>query len=605
MCGIVGGICSGNIRPFLVNGLKRLEYRGYDSAGIAVATDKGINRLVTLKRTATLRKNSSAINGQIGIGHTRWATHGSPSDKNAHPIHAGRVLVVHNGIIENHAELRKSLINEGRTFTSETDTETIAHLLDIALEKHGNIKDAWQEVSPQLTGAYAISAIVEDSEEILGVRHGSPLLLGEGKDGWYIASDAQALTGVAKSIRYMDNGDYTVIHRDGAKLYSSKGKEKPLALHPLDSHSLEVQLGEFTHFMQKEIFEQPDATAATMQEFVNTPTLNLRKFGAGTKRIFKRVKQVTLVACGTSYHAALIAGGWLENFGIPCRVEIASEFRYRTQPLLAKSLLITISQSGETADTLSALRKAKENKAKTFSIVNVTSSSMAREADYVFCTRAGTEIGVASTKAFTAQLTALLLITLGIAQARRKVSAKDEEQILHQLKQLPLLIRKVLQQEEVVKRWSHTLATAKSTMYIGRREHYPLALEGALKLKEISYIHAEGCPAGELKHGSLALVDGELPVVGLAPDNELLSKVTANLTEVATRGGRLYVLAGNKFHLEGLPENQIIRIQDDGGEYLSPIVYAVVLQLIAYHTAKQKGTDIDHPRNLAKAVTVE
>ena len=605
MCGIVGGVGGGNIRPVLINGLVRLEYRGYDSAGIAIATARGVARCVTLSRTATLRQQAADLSGGMGIGHTRWATHGAPSDANAHPLRAGRVLVVHNGIVENHAELRRELVAAGRTFASETDTETIAHLLDIALDAHGNLSDAWQAVRPRLSGAYAVCAMAEGGGEILGARQGSPLLLGEGKDGWYIASDAQALAGVAKRIRYLDNGDHALIRRNGADLYDSDGRAQPLAMHPLDSHSVEVQLGEYTHFMQKEIFEQPDAVAATMQAFVNAPAVSLRKFGGGAAKTFRRARQVTLVACGTSYHAGLIAGNWLENFGIPCRVETASEYRYRPQPLAAESLLVAISQSGETADTLSALRTAQAAGAATLAVVNVPSSSMAREADNTFCTRAGAEVGVASTKAFTAQLTALLLIALGIAQARRTLPAEDEARILRELKQLPHLIRSALQQEDAVQRWAHALAPAKSALYIGRRLHYPLALEGALKLKEISYIHAEGCPAGELKHGSLALVDGELPVVGLAPDNDLLPKITANLAEVATRGGRLYVVAGSTFHLDDLPEEQIIRIKDDGGAHLSPMVYAVVLQLLAYHTARQKGTDIDKPRNLAKAVTVE
>lgn len=605
MCGIVGGTGSGDIRAVLINGLARLEYRGYDSAGIAIATPQGVTRCTTLRRTATLRQQVADLNGGTGIGHTRWATHGAPSEANAHPLRAGRVLVVHNGIVENHAELRRELLAAGRVFSSETDTEVIAHLLDGALEECGNLSAAWQAVRGRLSGAYAISAMVEGEETLLGARQGSPLLLGEGKHGFYIASDAQALAGVAKRVRYFDNGEYALVRRDGAEVFDAHGKALPLTMQPLDSHSVEVQLGEYTHFMQKEIFEQPDATAATMQGFVNAPALSLRRFGSGASKLFRRARQVALVACGTSYHAGLIAGCWLEQFGIPCRVETASEYRYRAQPLAAESLLIAVSQSGETADTLSALRTAQAAGASTLAVVNVPSSSMAREANATFCTRAGAEVGVASTKAFTAQLTALLLIALGIAHARRVLPAEEEARILQQLKQLPHLLRKALLQEDAVQRWAHTLAPAKSAMYIGRRVHYPMALEGALKLKEISYIHAEGCPAGELKHGSLALVDGELPVIGLAPDNELLPKITANLAEVATRGGRLYVVAGREFQLAGLAEEQIIRIQEDGGEHLSPMVHAVVLQLLAYHTARQKGTDIDKPRNLAKAVTVE
>lgn len=606
MCGIVGGVCGGNIRPVLVGGLMRLEYRGYDSAGIAVAARGGVRRCVTLGRTAKLKQSAAKISGGIGIGHTRWATHGAPSEANAHPLRAGRVYVAHNGIIENHAELRQELEAAGRKFTSDTDTEVIAHLLDIALDGGDDLAAAWRRVRPRLRGAYALSAMAEGGGAILGARQGSPLLLGSGKDGAaYIASDVHALAGVAEQVHYFENGDYALIARGEMQLFNAADAPQPPAMHPLDGRSADVQLGEYTHFMQKEIFEQPDAVTATMQHFVNAPAIPLRRFGAGAARAFRRARQVAIVACGTGYHAGAIAAYWMERFGIPCRVEIASEYRYRRHPLAAGSLFVAVSQSGETADTLSALRAAKSDGAATLAVVNVETSSLRREADHVFCTRAGPEIGVASTKAFTTQLTALLLLALGIAQARRAQPPETVQGILQQLRQLPYLMRKTLLLEEEVRRWAQALAGAQSIMYIGRRLHYPLALEGALKLKEISYIHAEGCAAGELKHGSLALVDSGFPVVALAPDDDLLAKTAANIAEVATRGGRLYVLAGQRFQLKGLDEERIIRIADDGGEFLSPMVYALLLQLLAYDTARQKGTDIDKPRNLAKAVTVE
>ena len=605
MCGIVGGVCSGDIRPLLINGLVRMEYRGYDSAGIAIATENGICRCVTVGRTTKLRQQAAALAGGLGIGHTRWATHGIPSEQNAHPLRAGRVLVVHNGIIENHADLRCALAADGRKFSSDTDSEVVAHLLDAALERYGDFLSAWRSVREKLVGAYAISAMVDGGDMLFAARQGSPLLLGEGRNGSYIASDVQALAGVAMRMHYLENGAYAVISKDGIRLYDEKDNAQEFVWQLIDSRSVEVQLGEYTHFMQKEIFEQPEAAAATMQPFVKVPHLSLRRFGSGMAKCFRRLQQVSVVACGTSYHAGLIAGYWMESFGIPCRVEIASEYRYRVHPLVDQSLFIGVSQSGETADTLAAMRAAQEAGAATLAVVNVETSSMQREAEWTFCTRAGAEIGVASTKSFVAQLVALLLLALGIAQARRCLPAEQEEHLLRKLKQLPNLLSKTLLLEKAVHRWAHALAVAKSAVYVGRGRYYPLALEGALKLKEISYIHAEGCPAGELKHGSLALVDDDLPVIGLAPDDELLAKMTANLTEIATRGGQLYVLAGQKFRLDGLDEERIVRIADDGGEFLSPMVYAVLLQLLAYHTARQKGTDIDKPRNLAKAVTVE
>ena len=608
MCGIIGGIHSGGIRRLLFTGLSRLEYRGYDSAGIAVSDGAEISRVAVVGRVAALRQRAAQTDGNIGIGHTRWATHGVPADNNAHPIRAGAVLVVHNGIIENHAALRRELTAAGRCFGGETDSEVIAHLLDDALQREGDLLRAFRIVLKRLQGAYALAAMIDGMPDIICARQGSPLLLAEGDDGVFLASDAQALAGVARRVRYLDNGEHALLKmesRQEAKIvgvWNAQGDSVAEHWTPLTVREAEVQLGDHRHFMQKEIFAQPDATAATMERYVGAPELSLRRFGAGAARVFRRVKQISVIACGTSYHAGMVARHWLEELGVPCKVEIASEYRYRRDPLAAASLVLVVSQSGETADTLSAMRAAKEAGATTLAIVNNADSSMARESDLVFPVRAGMEISVAATKSFTAQLTALLLLALAVAKARGNLS--QEKETLASLRLLPHLLQKALLLEDDIEQWARALTMAKSALYIGRGAHYPMALEGALKLKEISYIHAEGIAAGELKHGSLALVDDAMPVIGLAADGSH-EKMAASLSEVATRGGRLFVLAGGEYQVTASEQAKVLRLPDDGGRLLSPIVYAVPLQLLAYHTARLKGTDIDKPRNLAKSVTVE
>lgn len=608
MCGIVGGICpSGISRPLLL-GLSRLEYRGYDSAGIAVSgggngDGNDVRRRVVVGRVGKLRQAAEGLDGVVGIAHTRWATHGAPSEVNAHPIRAGRVFVVHNGIIENHAELRaEAEAAGGGKLSGGTDTEVAARLLDMEYKKSGDLLDALRAVRRRLRGAYALAAMAEGTAEIVCIRQGNPLLAGSGESGIFIASAPQALSGEATRAHYFLDGQYARLSNGKMELWNGDDSPATCAWTPLSVLPEEVQLGEYRHFMQKEIFAQPDAVAATMENRATGGNLSPRRFGTGTAVMFRRVRRVVIVACGTSYHAGLVARRWMERFNIPCRADIASEYRHCPDSLSASSLCVAVSQSGETADTLSAMRAAKASGAATLALVNVENSTLAREADFVFCTRAGVEIAVASTKAFTSQLTGLLLLTLAMAKARHTLPADDEAEHLRRLRQLPYLLSKSLLLESAVKEWADEFAPATSVVYIGRGAHYPLALEGALKLKEISYIHAEGVAAGELKHGPLALIDAAVPVVGLVPDNALRDKMAANLAEVAARDGRLFVIGGRQFSMENV---RIARCADDGGELLSPIVYAPPLQLLAYHVARRKGTDIDKPRNLAKSVTVE
>ena len=597
MCGIVGGI-NGDINRVLLNGLKRLEYRGYDSAGIAVIKNGKIRRVAVAGRVSQLKQAARGLTGAIGIGHTRWATHGAPNEQNAHPIIAGSVAVVHNGIIENHAELRSEL--KKCRFSSDTDTEVIAHLLKQRLATGEELLTALRTVAKRLQGAYALAAITADGRQIACACSGSPLMLGFGDDSAvFLSSDGAAISDCARHGVYLENGDFALLSEKNINIVDLDGKPVKRQKVLLES-TAEISPGEHRHFMKKEIFEQPEAAAATMEKYLSHPALSLAKFGYGAGALFKKNKSINFIACGSSYHAAMVACHWLNSFGLSCRCEIASEYRYRTDPQAGDGLSVAISQSGETADTLAAMRAAKERGAITMALVNVSTSTMAREADFVLPMRAGAEIGVASTKTFTSQLAILALLALALAKAQKRLA--NESQHLHALRLLPHLLRKALQCESQVRRWARKFAVAKSALFVGRRAYYPLALEGALKLKEISYIHAEGCAAGELKHGVLALVDSEVPVVALAPDDDLLSKMDSNLREIAARGGRLYVIAGEKFKME---KTEILRVDDDGGGFLSPLIYAIPLQLLAYYTALQKGTDIDKPRNLAKSVTVE
>lgn len=600
MCGIVGAIMPGGVRRFLLRGLAALEYRGYDSAGVAFADDKRIRRLAVAGRVGKLRRRVPSAAGSVGIGHTRWATHGAPTEQNAHPVMAGSVAIVHNGIIENHAALRAELTAGGRVFSTDTDSEVIAHLLELALIAEKDFLAAMQKTEARLEGAFAIAAVAAGRAEIVFARRGSPLMVGVGEEGVFVASDAQAMERAAR-IAYLADGDCGLLNAGGARIADAKGKTAKREWRSLPTGMAVAALGEHRHFMQKEIFEQPFAVASAMQPFIDDKQIVMRHFGRGAAAMLRRVKSVLIVACGTSYHAGMVARYWLQGFGIPCRVEIASEYRYCGDAQAAESLAVAVSQSGETADTLSAMRAAKAAGATTLALANVPLSAMVEEADFVMPTGAGPEIGVASTKCFTAQLVQLLLLSLAAAKARGVLPPPQERAALAQLRRLPQLMRRALLIEEDIRRWARSFAAATSALFIGRHAHYPLALEGALKLKEISYVHAEGCAAGELKHGMLALIDDKIPVVGLAPANALAAKTESNLSAVAARNGRLFILAGGTIKLPGA---QVLQL-DDGGEWVSPMVYAVPLQLLAYHTALQKGTDIDKPRNLAKSVTVE
>ncbi len=605
MCGIVGAVMHEDARRFLLRGLSALEYRGYDSAGLAFADNAGLRRVAVAGRVGKLRRAGN-VQGQTGIGHTRWATHGGPSEQNAHPIVSGNVAVVHNGIIENHAALRADLLAAGRTFSSETDTEVVAHLLELALEDGHDILSAMQQTAEKLEGALALAAVVAGQEEIVFLRRGSPLIIGESEiksesKSVFLASDSQALEGAAVRIAYLEDGDCGLLSSNSVRVINAAGEEVERAWHSLSSSVSVASLGEHRHFMQKEIFEQPFSAAAAVQPYINDKQILLRRFGHGSAESFRRAKSVLILACGTSYHAGMIARYWLHRFGVPCRVEIGSEYRYCADPQANMALAVAVSQSGETADTLSAMRAAKAGGATTVAMTNSPMSAMAREADYIIPAAAGPEIGVAATKSFTSQLVQLLLLSLAIAKARRVLPPAEEEAAVLALRNLPNLMRQALLLEDEIRLWAAEFATSHGALFIGRHTHYPLALEGALKLKEISYLHAEGCAAGELKHGLLALIDSRMPVVGLAPNNELALKTASNLAEVAARGGRLYVLTSGD---ADFGDARVLRLQD-GGEWTSSMIFAVPLQLLAYHTALVKGTDIDKPRNLAKSVTVE
>ena len=601
MCGIVGGVIKGDIVPLLLTGLSRLQYRGYDSAGLAFSANGELIRRVTTERVAKLRQLCESHSGTCGIGHTRWATHGAPNEQNAHPIQVNGIQVVHNGIIENHAELRQEIIAGGGQMHTDTDTETVVHLIARHIAAGEDLLTAVTAVSHRLIGAYALAVMAAGHDEIICIRQGSPLLVGSDGDTVIVASDSQALIGFVKHCHPLSNGETARLRHGDLTLWRDQTPVPPRWM-PLPQHPAETELGEHTHFMQKEIFQQPAAAAATLNAYIKDERLLDRRFGKGATPLFRKLKQVTLIACGTSHHAGLAAAYNFERLGIPCRVEIASEYRYRDKSPAPSSLIIAISQSGETADTLSAMRLAQQSGNPVLAIVNVDTSAMAQEADILIHTRAGPEIGVASTKSFTTQLIALHLLALAIAKAKG-LSAEALTGHLHRLRRLPHLLQKALLTEPAIRQWAEEISRATGTMFIGRQAHYPVALEGALKLKEISYIHAEGCAAGELKHGPLALVDHQMPVIGLVPDGDLVAKMAANLSEVSARGGRLYLITGKQYQSAG--EHRLIRVDDDGDAILSPIIHAVCLQLLAYHTARQKGTDIDKPRNLAKSVTVE
>ena len=611
MCGIVGAVAQRNIVPVLLEGLKRLEYRGYDSAGVAVIEGKArkLKRLRSTGRVVELEKlsNEQHLDGNTGIAHTRWATHGVPSEKNAHPHVSAGVSVVHNGIIENHEQMRAKLAAQGFKFVSDTDTEVIAHLVKSNLGGGGKLFDAVKKAVGELVGAYAIAVVSEDEPDVLVVaRMGAPLLLGLGKGENFAASDASALVQVTQQVVYLEEGDVAEIRRDKTTIVDRTGAtvERPVQISSLSAAA--VELGDYKHYMQKEIFEQPMAVANTLEMVSGAQSIAPQLFGAGADKIFAEVDSVLILACGTSYNSGLVARYWMESLaGVPCDVEIASEYRYRDSVPNPKRLVVTISQSGETADTIAALKHAKAIGHKfCLSICNSPESSLVRESELRFLTRAGPEIGVASTKAFTTQLAALALLTLVLAKMRGKLSREREAEVLNALRHLPVAMQKVLHVEPQVKMWAEKFARLDHALFLGRGVHYPIAMEGALKLKEISYIHAEAYAAGELKHGPLALVDKFMPVVAIAPNDALLEKLKSNLQEVRARGGELHVLADEDTKLTDGEGIHVIRMPDHAG-MLSPILHVLPLQLLAYHAALARGNDVDKPRNLAKSVTVE
>ena len=611
MCGIVGAVAERPITPILLEGLKRLEYRGYDSAGVAIIDPAG-----TLQRCRRSGKVSelaqalqlSPLEGRIGIAHTRWATHGAPCERNAHPHFSGAELaVVHNGIIENHEALRERLSGLGYVFTSDTDTETIVHLLHHKLKTHPDLAAALKAAVPELHGAYGLAVIsAKQPDRLLAARSGSPLVIGLGLGENFLASDQLALRQVTDSFLYLEEGDIAEIRRDSVQIWDVQGAPVKREQVKYREGAEAADKGTFRHFMLKEIHEQPKVVQRTLEGRLGADHVLVQAFGGQARELFARVKNVQIVACGTSFHAGMVARYWLEALaGIACQIEVASEFRYRKVVVQPDSLFVSISQSGETADTLAALRNAKElGFLSSLAICNVGTSSLVRESDLTLLTHAGPEIGVASTKAFTTQLVALLLLTLALGQVRGTLDKADEARLVDELRRLPTHLGEALAMDKKVEKVAELFAEKHHTLFLGRGAQYPVAMEGALKLKEISYIHAEAYPAGELKHGPLALVDADMPVVTVAPNNELLEKLKSNLQEVRARGGELIVFAdqqagmvsGAGTHVIGMPH-----IHD----VLAPILYTLPLQLLSYYVAVLKGTDVDQPRNLAKSVTVE
>ncbi len=609
MCGIVGGIAQRNVVPILIEGLKRLEYRGYDSAGLAVVADDKIYRQRQIGKVKGLEDLLAAepFSGNIGIAHTRWATHGKPSTVNAHPhVCNNKVAVVHNGIIENHESLRQTQKEQGYTFTSETDTEVIAHQVYHELEQCDNLLQAVKNTIKHLEGAYALGVVSnEDANTLVTCRKGSPLVIGVGIGEYFIASDVTALLPVTQRFIFLEEGDIAEITTDSLVIYDQTDQIVEREIKESSLKSDAVDKAGYRHYMLKEIYEQPRAVAETLEgRFINN-RLQDNAFGHNAADVFKQVKSVQILACGTSYHSGLVAKYWFEKLArVPCHIDVASEFRYREPILSEDTLVVTISQSGETADTLAALLEAKRLGAKySLSICNVPESSLVRESDLVLMTRAGPEIGVASTKAFTTQLVTLMLLVIALGR-RFALSAEKEAQITSELFQLPGLIENVLQIDQEIEALSEQFAEKNHALFLGRGSHYPIAMEGALKLKEISYIHAEAYPAGELKHGPLALIDSEMPVITVAPNNSLLEKLKSNIQEVSARGGQLIVFLDESIVTEADENVQIVRVPKVNN-LIAPIVYIIPLQLLSYHVAVLKGTDVDQPRNLAKSVTVE
>ncbi|QKE65172.1 glutamine--fructose-6-phosphate transaminase (isomerizing) [Aquipseudomonas campi] len=620
MCGIVGAVAERSITPILVEGLKRLEYRGYDSAGVAVFTQSGqLQRCRRVGKVAELGQALAGepLNGHLGIAHTRWATHGAPSERNAHPHFSGKepgeqLAVVHNGIIENHEELRARLQGLGYVFTSDTDTETIVHLLQHKLAEHGDLAVALKAAIPELHGAYGLAVIsAQQPDRLLAARSGSPLVIGLGLGENFLASDQLALRQVTDRFMYLEEGDIAEIRRDSVQIWDASGRTVQREQVQYHEGAEAADKGEYRHFMLKEIHEQPKVVQRTLEGRLGTDHVLVQAFGPQAAELFAKVRNVQIVACGTSYHAGMVARYWLEGLaGIPCQVEVASEFRYRKVVVQPDTLFVSISQSGETADTLAALRNAKQcapdngGYLASLAICNVGISSLVRESDLTLLTQAGPEIGVASTKAFTTQLVGLMLLTLSLGQVRGTLEAGMAAELVEELRRLPTRLGEALAMDKTVEKIAELFAEKHHTLFLGRGAQYPVAMEGALKLKEISYIHAEAYPAGELKHGPLALVDSDMPVVTVAPNNELLEKLKSNLQEVAARGGQLIVFADQQAGMSNGEGTHVVNMPHIH-DALAPILYTLPLQLLSYYVAVFKGTDVDQPRNLAKSVTVE
>lgn len=611
MCGIVGAVAQRNVAEILVDGLHRLEYRGYDSAGVAVLnTDE--KKMQIVRRVGKVKALDDALEAQpllggTGIAHTRWATHGEPSETNAHPHRSGKIAVVHNGIIENYEELKVLLQQRGYVFQSQTDTEVIAHLVEWELRSVSSLLEAVQKTVIQLRGAYGTVVLNEaEPEHLIVARSGSPLVIGYGVGENFLASDPLALLSVTRRFAYLEEGDVAEITRRSVEIYDRQGNKVEREIHEGHFEADATDKGQYRHYMQKEIFEQPVAIMNTLDGRIKDGKVDLSAIAPNATEILSKVQHVQIVACGTSYNAGMVARYWFESLaGVGCDVEIASEFRYRKFVTRPNSLLITLSQSGETADTLAALRLAKESGyMAAMTVCNVASSSLVRESDLAFLTKAGVEIGVASTKAFTTQLTCLLLLNVAIGRLQGNMSEEQEHHIVQSLQRLPAQIESALVFDKQIEKLSEDFADKHHTLFLGRGEYYPIAMESALKLKEISYIHAEAYAAGELKHGPLALIDSDMPVVVVAPENDLLEKVKSNIEEVRARGGQLYVFADHDASFEEAEDFKTI-VLPKVDEVTAPIFYTVPLQLLSYHIALIKGTDVDQPRNLAKAVTVE
>jgi len=615
MCGIVGGISDKNIAPLLLNGLNCLEYRGYDSAGIIVLSNNNkfdlarcAGKVNVLEKKLNARKNK--INGKVGIAHTRWATHGEPTNRNAHPhLSKNSVSVVHNGIIENYLELKKNQLEKGYKFLSDTDTEVIAHEIDLLMRSNKTLLTSVQKAVKSLKGSYGLGIISSMyPDQIIATRMGSPLLIGISENGNYIASDQIALLSVTNKFIFLEDGDIAKVLIDKVTIYDANGN---IVIRPIRTSKLkpgQVDIGSYNHFMQKEIFEQPQAIRDTLESRISLDSVNISSFGKDASKKFRNISRVQIIACGTSYNAGLVAKYWIEDIAkIPCNIEVASEYRYRRPILLNETLFVTISQSGETADTLEALKTAIKinEKITTLSISNTAESSITRISQLNFLTNAGPEIGVASTKAFTTQLVALALLTTALGKSNNTITKAQENDIVQGLKRLPGLITEALQQESVIKKLALNFKDKDNALFLGRGTMHAIAMEGALKLKEISYIHAEAYAAGELKHGPIALIDKNMPVVAIAPNDELIEKLKSNLQEVKSRGSQMIVFEDKNSRVESMNSMEIVPITSNLGRITAPIIFTIPLQLLSYYVAIEKGTNVDKPRNLAKSVTVE